>query len=154
MTEAALPRSRPGVRRSPLLVRHLLGAPLIYGLVLPLAFLDAMASLYQAACFRLWDIPRVRRAAYVSFARAELPYLDAAQRLNCGCCSYANGVLAYAREIAARTELYWCPIKHAERPPGAHGRYEAFLAYGDGRDVAARIGELRRRARNSREGTG
>jgi hypothetical protein len=74
--------------------------------------------------------------------------------LNCGYCSCANGVLAYAREIAARTEFYWRPINHAERPPGAYGRYGAFLAYEDGRDVAARIDELRRRARNSRERTG
>jgi hypothetical protein len=81
VTEASLSRSRPGVRRSPILVRHRLGAPLIYGLVLRLAFLDAVASLYLAACFRLWDIPRVRRAACVSFARAELPHLNAELRL-------------------------------------------------------------------------
>lgn len=45
--------------------------------------------------------------------------------------SYGNGVVAYAREIAARTEQYWCPIKHARRVHGSHGRYPAFFEHGD-----------------------
>ena len=43
------------------LARHLAGAPFIYGLAAPLALLDVCVSLYQAVCFRLWDVPRVRR---------------------------------------------------------------------------------------------
>jgi hypothetical protein len=46
-------------------------------------------------------------------------------------CGYGNGVIAYAREITARTEQFWCPIKHAQRARGAHHRTEAFFDYGD-----------------------
>jgi hypothetical protein len=46
-------------------------------------------------------------------------------------CSYANGLIAYVREVAARTEQYWCPIRHARRLRHPHERYEAFAGYGD-----------------------
>ena len=125
------------------LARHLAGAPFIYGLAAPLALLDVCVSLYQAVCFRLWDVPRVRRRNYVTFRRAELPYLDVMQRVNCGYCSYANGVLAYAQEIAARTEQYWCPIKHPAPPPVTHERYARFVPYGDPLQVRERMRDLR-----------
>jgi hypothetical protein len=53
------------------------------------------------------------------------------EKLNCAYCSYANGLIAYVREIAGRTEQYWCPIKHARRVIGAHPRYALFEDYGD-----------------------
>ena len=40
-------------------------------------------------------------------------------------------MVAYAREIIARTEQYWCPIRHARRVGYAHLRYPTFFAYGD-----------------------
>jgi len=40
---------------------------------------------------------------------------------------YENGLAGYFREIAARTEQYWCPIKHARRIKAAHGRYPRFF---------------------------
>jgi len=46
-------------------------------------------------------------------------------------CGYGNGLLAYAREIAARTEKHWCPIKHAKRMEGLHAHYPSFVDYGD-----------------------
>jgi hypothetical protein len=65
------------------------------------------------------------------FDRGHLAYLNAIERLNCMYCSYANGVIGYVREIAARTEQYWCPIKHARRVLGTHERYSKFCDYGD-----------------------
>lgn len=124
-------------------IRHIAGVPFIYGMGVPLVLLDLAVSLYQAICFRLWRIPAVRRSAHVSFARAELPYLNPVQRLHCGYCSYANGVLVYAAEIAARTEQYWCPIQHQEPPAGVRDRYGRFLPYGDPVDLHARIDRLR-----------
>ena len=35
---------------------------------------------------------------------------------------------------AARTEQYWCPIKHDRRTIGMHARYAHFLDYGDPAD--------------------
>ena len=47
--------------------------------------------------------------------RHTLQYLNAIEKANCTFCTYANGVIAYVREVAARTEQFWCPIKHAQR---------------------------------------
>ncbi|MFO1013522.1 MAG: hypothetical protein U1E50_07140 [Caulobacteraceae bacterium] len=134
--------ARPG---SALMV--LAAAPFIYGLLLPLALLDAAVSLYQAVCFRLWSVPRVKRSAYVGLSRHELTYLTRAQRVNCAYCSYANGVLAYAAEIASLTEQFWCPIQHPEPPPAPHGRYGGFLPYGQAEGARAGMARLRRAIR-------
>jgi hypothetical protein len=65
------------------------------------------------------------------FDRYHLAYLNLLEKLNCAYCSYANGLLAYAGEIAARTEQYWCPIKHARRVIAAHDGYDKFAEFGD-----------------------
>lgn len=109
----------------------LLTAPVIYSGGVAFALLDAFVSLYQALCFPIYRIPKVRRADHLVFDRADLPYLNAVEKFNCLYCSYGNGVLAYAREVAARTEQYWCPIKHARRWHGAHERYPQFFEHGD-----------------------
>lgn len=43
-----------------------------------------------------------------------------------------------------RTEQYFCPIKHARKILGTHGRYNRFLAYGDAQDYAKRLEEFRK----------
>jgi hypothetical protein len=108
-----------------------LSAPLIYSLILPFALLDAFITTYQAVCFRVYGIPLVRRQDYFIFDRGYLAYLNAIEKLNCVYCSYANGLIAYVREVVSRTEQYWCPIKHARRVISAHDHYAAFLDYGD-----------------------
>ena len=65
----------------------------------------------------------MRRRDYFVFDRHHLAYLNAIEKLNCAYCSYANGLVAYVREIAGRTEQFWCPIKHARRAIGAHAHY-------------------------------
>lgn len=107
-----------------------LSSPIIYSLIIPFAILDVWVSLYQALCFPIYGIERVRRGSYFKLDRGKLPYLNGIEKLNCQFCAYANGVIGFAREVAARTEQYWCPIKHAEAPVDPHARYEAFSAYG------------------------
>jgi len=46
-------------------------------------------------------------------------------------------------EILARTEQYFCPIKHARRILGTHFRYRRFLDYGEAADYAARLEAFR-----------
>ena len=106
-------------------------APVIYALIVPLVLLDLFVTIYQAVCFPVYGIPKVRRGDYLVFDRYHLAYLNALEKLNCAYCSYANGLIAYVREIAGRTEQYWCPIKHARRVIGAHPRYAMFEDYGD-----------------------
>jgi hypothetical protein len=109
--------------------RNVLSAPFIYAMLIPIALLDLSFTLYQAICFRLYRIPRVRRSAFVVIDRHFLPQLNVFEKLNCAYCGYANGVLAYATEITSKTEQYWCPIKHAKRALGTHRRYTRFLEY-------------------------
>ena len=109
----------------------ILTAPVIYALIVPLVLLDVFVTVYQAVCFPVYGIPKVRRRDYLVFDRYHLAYLNALEKLNCAYCSYANGLIAYVREIAGRTEQYWCPIKHARRMIGAHPLYATFEDYGD-----------------------
>ena len=83
--------------------------------LIPVALLDVFVSVFQAICFPIYKIPKVRRRDYLVFDRNHLAYLNFIEKINCAYCSYANGVIAFAREVAARTEVYWCPIKHARR---------------------------------------
>ncbi|HEY0182511.1 MAG TPA: hypothetical protein VGC09_06845 [Rhodopila sp.] len=131
--------------RSPLGV--MVTAPVIYSMIIPFLMLDAWTSLYQAICFRAYRIPRVRRADYIVFDRRHLAYLNWIETLNCLYCGYANGLVAYVREIASRTEQYWCPIKHALRVRDPHLRYYEFLEFGDADGYRARLNEFRERLR-------
>ena len=128
-------------------LRHLLLAPAIYAMVLPLALLDVTMTAYQWICFTTWGIARVPRRQYVVLDRHRLPYLNTIEKLNCVYCGYGNGVLAYAREISARTEQYWCPIRHATQVRGAHARVKDFADYGDAEAYRTRLEELRAKLR-------
>jgi hypothetical protein len=119
-----------------------LSAPVVYALILPFGLLDISLSLYQAICFRLYRIPRVARSDYIVIDRHRLEYLNVVEKLNCVYCGYVNGLIAYAREIAGRTEQYWCPIKHARHVVGAHAKYWDFVEYGDAEAFEARLAEL------------
>jgi|TARA_B100000315_G_scaffold247767_1_gene276925 hypothetical protein len=111
--------------------RHLLTAPVIYSAIAPIALIDLWLTLYQTVCFPLYGIPRVPRSRFLVVDRHHLAYLNGIEKLNCMYCGYANGVFAYVREVAARTEQFWCPIKHARRVPSPHSRYRLFFDYGD-----------------------
>lgn len=118
-------------------------APLIYSMLFPFVLLDVWVSIFQAICFRAWGVRAVRRDDYFVIDRHRLAYLNGLEKMNCLFCSYANGLLAYVGEIAARTEQYWCPIKHARRGRGRHPRYRWFARYGDARGYRAGLPRLR-----------
>jgi hypothetical protein len=124
-----------------------LTAPLIYAGWIPFLLMDVFVTLYQAVCFPIYRLPRVRRADYLVFDRADLPYLNLIEKFNCFYCSYGNGVAAYTREVAARTEQYWCPIKHARRLQATHDRYPSFFEHGDAESFRRGLERLRERYR-------
>ncbi len=106
-------------------------SPVVYALIFPLIILDIFVTIYQFVCFPVYNIEKVKRTDFIAVDRHHLAYLNVIEKLNCLYCSYANGLLAYAREIAGRSEEHWCPIKHARRIKGQHRRYWAFAEYGD-----------------------
>ncbi len=122
----------------------ILTAPVIYMGWPVFALLDGFVSLYQGLCFPIYGIPKVRRGEYMVFDRGDLPYLNLIERFNCLYCSYGNGVVAYAREIAARTEQYWCPIKHARRLRDHHPHYPRFFEHGDAQAFREGLERLRK----------
>lgn len=123
--------------------QNFLTGPIIYGMLVPILLLDLCVSLYQLTCFPIYGIATVRRADYIVIDRHHLGYLNAFERFHCVYCGYANGLLAYAIEIVARTEQYFCPIKHARKVLGSHARYARFIEYGDAADYHARLETFR-----------
>jgi len=53
-------------------------------------------------------------------------------------------MIAYISEIVARTEQYFCPIKHARKLLGAHAGYAHFLDFGEAEDYQEKLESLRR----------
>lgn len=122
----------------------LLTTPVIWACFIPIALLDLFMVVYQAICFPVYGIPKVKRRDYIKLDRRHLAYLNWAEKFNCEYCGYANGVLACATEVAARTEQYWCPIKHALRMKSMHSRYRHFFEYGDAEQYRQQIESVRR----------
>lgn len=131
--------------------RNIISAPFIYFMIVPFAFLDLALSVYQRVCFPLYRIARVRRRSYIVIDRHHLSYLNSMEKLNCAYCGYANGLIAYTREIAARTEQYWCPVKHAKRILDPHRRYARFSDFGDSKGYQRHTQKMRDRLVNERK---
>lgn len=122
---------------------NLLTAPIIYGMIFPMLLLDTCISLYQAICFPIYKIPCVKRGDYIVFDRHHLSYLNIVEKSHCMYCTYGNGLLAFATEIIARTEQYFCPIKHARKMLGRHARYASFVEFGDATDYQIKLEQFR-----------
>jgi hypothetical protein len=125
-------------------ILNILTAPVIWSCLFPAVFMDLVMSFYQAICFPIYGIPKVDRKNYIVIDRHYLSYLNGLEKMNCVYCGYFNGLIGYVQEIAARTEQYWCPIKHARKTRFVHGRYSKFLSYGDGVSYRKNIESVRR----------
>ncbi len=123
---------------------NMLTAPVVWSCIVPVALLDLFATVLQLICFPIYGIPRVKRKDYIIIDRHYLSYLNTIEKINCVYCGYVNGVIGMALEIGARTEQYWCPIKHARRLRTMHSRYKNFMDYGDGLKYKEKLDEVRR----------
>lgn len=124
-------------------LKHIISAPFIWSCIVPALLMDVAISGYQWVCFPIYGIPKVKRQDYIAFDRQYLNYLNIIEKINCAYCSYFNGLIAYVQEIAARTEQFWCPIKHARRIKNLHSRYQKFINYGDAESYRAKIEIIR-----------
>lgn len=109
-------RMKVGVVRWLLAARpqNFLTAPIIYGIALPLALFDLCVSFYQATCFPIYGIPKVKRSGYFIYDHQQLAYLNIIEKVDCLYCSYANGLMAYAREINAPNNTSAPSSTHAD----------------------------------------
>ena len=115
--------------------------------------MDLFLTAFQAVCFPVYGIPKVKREEYIVLDRIYLAYLNPIEKMNCLYCGYFNGVAAYVREIGARTEQYWCPIKNARKQKAVHSRYKNFIHYGDAKTYRAKLGEIRKDFDDLKEGS-
>jgi len=123
--------------------QNLITGPIIYSMIFPMLLFDLFVSFYQMTCFPIYGITKVKRSDYIVFDRHQLGYLNFIEKFHCTYCEYGNGLMGYMGEILARTEEYFCPIKHAHKILGAHGRSNRFLAYGDAADYEVKLEEYR-----------
>lgn len=124
-------------------LRNILTVPFIWACFPPALLMDIVLSIFQIICFPVYGIPKVKRSDYIVIDRHSLAYLNIIEKINCVYCGYFNGLIAYVQEIAARTEQYWCPIKHARRVANLHSRYRKYLEYGDGEGFKKEFQEIR-----------
>tara|TARA_Y100000310_G_scaffold339842_1_gene433779 strand:- start:3004 stop:3435 length:432 start_codon:yes stop_codon:yes gene_type:complete len=114
------------------ILRNIIVAPFIYLPLIPLIILDISTEIYHQVAFRICSIPLVKRSHHIRVDRHKLQYLSWFDKLNCVYCGYANGLLRYASEIGARSERYWCAIRHKKNKgfvePISH---KGFLKFGD-----------------------
>ncbi|MEI7452067.1 MAG: hypothetical protein WCK37_02550 [Candidatus Falkowbacteria bacterium] len=126
---------------------HFISAPFIW---LPLPFiilLDLVTSLYQVICFPIYKIDYVKRSEYILILdRNKLAYLNPLEKIGCMYCGYSNGLFLYLKEVAGRTEKYWCGIMH-EGKPGfkvqTDQTKQKFAAYGDEQDFKSKYHEVK-----------
>ncbi len=123
--------------------QNLITGPIIYAMVLPMLLMDLLVSFYQTVCFPIYGITKVRRSDYIVFDRHHLGFLNFIEKFHCTYCEYGNGLMGYMVEILARTEEYFCPIKHAHKVLGTHARYKHFLNYGDAADYEKKLEAFR-----------
>ncbi|MFW5501254.1 MULTISPECIES: hypothetical protein [unclassified Maridesulfovibrio] len=123
----------------------MLTLPFIFMPLIPALMIDVAVWLYQLMCFPVYGIPRVRRRDYVVIDRHSLKYLNLIEKVNCYYCGYFNGLIGFVREVAARTEQYWCPIRHARPVKSVHSRYRHFFPYGDAKGYREGLNEVRTR---------
>ena len=123
--------------------QNLITGPIIYSMIIPLVVTDVFITFYQLTCFPIYGIKKVRRANYIIFDRQHLSYLNFIEKFHCTYCAYGTGMIAYISEIVARTEQYFCPIKHARKILGTHSRYARFLDFGAAENYEAKLEEYR-----------
>lgn len=123
--------------------QNLITAPIIYSMIIPLVVTDIFVTFYQLTCFPIYGIKKVKRGDYIIFDRHQLNYLNFIEKFHCTYCAYGNGMIAYVSEIVARTEQYFCPIKHARKILGTHGRYAQFLEFGDAESYEKKLEAIR-----------
>ncbi len=96
---------------------HMFSLPFIWFPLIGVLFLDLLVTIYQAICFPIYRIEKVKRSEYILINdRNRLAYLEIHEKAGCMYCGYVNGFLLYAKEIAGRTEKYWCGVMHQDKP--------------------------------------
>ncbi len=107
-------------------IRYIVSAPFIYGMLVPVLFLHFCLEIYHQVAFRLYGISLVNTREYFLCSVSKPRGKSIFTQFNCWYCSYFRNILNYSKEIAAQTELYWCPIKE-NSTISDHSEYHHFM---------------------------
>jgi hypothetical protein len=123
---------------------RIISGPLIWFPLPVFILLDILMSAYQAVCFPIYGIKKVKRATYILILdRNKLKYLNLFEKISCMYCGYANGLLVYLKEISGLTEKYWCGIMHENKKEFANHPSQAqhgFAKFNDEKDFLKKYG--------------
>jgi len=126
----------------PSVITWLVGAPLIWLMIIPVLFSDILLEIYHRIAFPLYGIKQVKRSNYIRIDRHKLSYLTWYEKIACMYCGYVNGWLHYASVVAGRTESFFCPIEHLEGRGYVQTEHEkSFAKYGDEASLRKRYSE-------------
>jgi hypothetical protein len=124
---------------------HILSMPFIYLPLLAVWLADISCEIYQAVCFPIYGLEKAKRSEYIAIKdRSKLAYLSVFEKIGCMYCGYVNGLLLYMKEIAGRTEKYWCGIVHESKPgfkPHPDQIAQDFAKFNDEKDCTEKYGE-------------
>ena len=123
------------------MIKNIITLPIVWSLLIPFMIVDLIGEIYHRICFPLYNAPYIKRSKYIKIDRHKLKYLNLFQKVSCAYCGYANGLLAYWVEIAARTEKYWCGIMHKKTKgfiPQKHHKKFKFTKYGSEKEFKNR----------------
>jgi hypothetical protein len=115
-------------------------------MIIPAIILDLFLFVYVAVVYRVYKFPTIKRSDYITFDRQYLGYLNIIEKINCLYCAYFNGLINYTAAVSARTELYFCPIKHAKKIAYMHNFYHYFLPYGDAESYQKELKKCQKKA--------
>ena len=110
------------------LLLQLIAALAIWSTLPAVVFIHCYLWLYQQVYFSIYAMPKARFRDYCIVDRHKLRKLNWCQKLACMYCGYANGVAAWVKVIANRTEVYSCAIKHSVAKEGQEHQKD-FFAY-------------------------
>jgi len=136
------------IKEAPIL--NILSAPIVYMMIIPAVILDLFLTVYVWIIFPIYKFPKFKRSDYIVFDRQYLGYLNFIEKLNCVYCSYFNGLINYTSAIAGRSELYFCPIKHAKKIAYMHEHYYDFLSYADANSYQEKLKECQKKAQGKK----
>ncbi len=125
-------------------LKFIISSPFIYGVFIPAMLMHAVIEIYQQVCFRIYGIPLVNPKDYFIYERRHLQYLNWFEKVNCYYCSYFNCLVSYLKEIGARTERYWCPLKYNIALKDKHSQYDKFIDDADDKGLKKKWEELRK----------
>lgn len=98
--------------------------------IIPMVIVHIWIWMYQHVFFTVFTIPKSSFWDFFIADRRYLKRLNMIQKVGCVYCSYGNALGAWVTDVANRTEVYSCAVKHAFQKKGQEHQKD-FYEYED-----------------------